>query len=504
MTMRSEDLVSSTVPAPAGSGAFGNAGWTPRLVLSVISILCLVEAVAFAYVGTTTALPKIIEHFHTTQAGWLLTAYALVGAASAPLFGKLADLHGKRRMMLIAIGLAAAGDILAAVAPAFWMMVLGQVLHGCVSACLYLGYSLMRDTYPRRIVPFGASVSMTGAGILSVGAPFLIGVLIDNFGFRSVYVFDLAWLVVMAVIVMATTPETSLRRRARLDIAGSVLLAGGLTLVLLGISMGDEWGWSSAGVLGSLVGGLVVLAVYVVLALRIREPVLDLRVLVRRTILFGVLAGGVAYGLNPMNQTLLALLSMTPQQLGQTYGLGFSATKYALITGPMSLGSVLAGLAVGLLVRRTGARLMMYAGLLLFVAGALFLMTQHDTYGKVLTGAVILGVGTGFSLAAMPNLIIAGAPAEQQGSMSSAGELSAGLIGAITPIVAFAIMTPSAISPVPGVLIYSDSGITTSLLVSACIAAATLVAEVLFLRPRAETPLEAGELAPAPERATPA
>ena len=489
--------MTSTTPAPVGSGSFGSAGWTPRLVLSLIALLCLVEAVAFTYVATITALPKIIEHFHTTQAGWLLTAYALVGAASAPLFGKLADLYGKRRLIMVALALGVVGDILAATAPAFWVMVLGQLVHGFVSACMFLGYSLMRDVYPKKVVQFGASVSITGAGILSIGAPFFIGVLIDQFGFRSVYVFDLVWVVVMGVIILATTPETSLRRPARIDVVGALLLAAGMTLVLLPISMGQQWGWGSFSVIGMLVAGAVLLVVYVLIALRVVEPVLNLRVLVRRSILFGVLGGGIAYGLSPMNQTLLALLAMTPRTLGGTYGLGFSATEFALLTGPLALGSVASGMAVGMLVRRTDPRLMMYVGLVLYAVGALFLMVEHDTFGKLLAGALVLGVGTGFALGAMPNLMIQATPAAEQGSMSSAVELSAGLIGAITPIVAFAIMTPSATSPVPGVLIYGDAGISTSLLVSALIAAATLVIGVVFLRPRRGAAVEDVQPAPA-------
>ncbi|WP_166462899.1 MFS transporter [Amycolatopsis acidicola] len=496
--------MSSTSSSPAAGSPFGSAGWTPRLVLSLIAILCLVEAVAFAYVGTTTALPQIIEHFQTTQAGWLLTAYALVGAASAPLFGKLADLYGKRRLVLVSLGLAVVGDALAAIAPAFWVMVLGQVLHGFISACMFLGYSLMRDVYPKKLVPFSASLSITGAGILSIGAPFLIGYLIDHFGFRSVYVFDLCWVVVMGAVIVLTTPESPLRRPARVDIVGAVLLAAGLTSILLGVSKGQEWGWGSGRIIGLFVLGLVLLGVYVFFALRIREPILNLRLLVRRTILFAVLTGGVAYGLNPLNQTLLALMAQTPRQLGGTYGLGYSASRYALITGPLALASVLCAVAVGLLIQRTGGRIMMYIGLGLSTVGAAFLTFQHDTFGGLLTGALILGAGTGFALAAMPNLIIVGSPAAEQGSMSSAGELSAGLIGAATPIIAFAIMTPSAMSPLPGVLIYSDSGVTTSLVVSACIALGTLLIGALFLRARGREGTEEREFTPVQEGAAPA
>ena len=487
-----------TSPAPAP------AGWTPRLLLSFLSILCIVESVGFSFVASSTALPSIIQHFQTTQGGWVLTAFALVGAASAPLFGKLGDLYGKRQALLIALGLAAAGDVLAAVAPELWMLVLGQVLHGCVAATLFLGYSLMRDVYPEKIVPFAASVSITGAGVLSIGAPFLIGALIDRYGFRSVYVFDLAWIVVMGLILLLTTPESSLRSRAKIDLTGTVLIAVGLAALLLGISKGSAWGWSSGRVVGLLVAGAVLLVVYILFSLRVAEPVLNLRAVVRPAILFAVLCGGVAYGLSPMNQTLMALLAMTPHELGGSYGLGMTASQYALLTAPLSLFSVCAGIAVGVLTRRIGARVPMCVGLALYGVGALYLMFQHAVFWQLLVGSVVLGTATGLCLAAMPNLIIASAPASEQASMASAGELSAGLIGAITPIVAFAIMTPGAKSPAPGVLIYSNAGITTSFLVSACIAAATLLIGAMLLRARNGRPDATLEPVPSEQDVLPA
>ncbi|MEU1162855.1 MFS transporter, partial [Streptomyces sp. NPDC005921] len=153
-------------------------------------MLCLVESAAFANIATTTAVPRIIGHFNTTQGGWLVTVTTLAGAASSPLFGKLADLYGKRRMILVVLVLACLGEIVAATAPVFGVMIVGHVLLGALTALLFLCYSLIRDVYPKRLVPFAASVSVTGMGLLLVGAPFLIGVLIDHFGFRSVYVFN--------------------------------------------------------------------------------------------------------------------------------------------------------------------------------------------------------------------------------------------------------------------------------------------------------------------------
>jgi MFS family permease len=487
-----------SLPADPARGT----GWTPRLVISLFSMLCLVEAVAFAYVGTTTALPSIIAEFQTTQAGWLLTAFALVGSVSAPLLGKLADLYGKRRIMLVSIGIAVLGDLLAALAPQFWVMVVGQALHGCISACIFLGYSLMRDVYPPRLVPFTASVSITGSGVLTVFAPFVIGALIDNYGFRSLYVFDLVFILVMAAVIVATTPETPVRRAARLDVLGAVLLAAGLSTVLLAVSEGSSWGWLSAPVLGLLAIGTVLLVVYVVTALRRTDPILDLRVLARRAALIGVVTGGVAYGLNPMTQTLMALLARTPREVGGDYGLGLTASQYAWISAPLSVGSVLSGICVGLVVRRTGARMTMFVGLGLMGVGSLLVLVGHDALWQMIVASVVTGIGLGLALGSMPNLIMAGTPAHEQGSIASVGQLAAGFVGAVTPIIAFAILAPGAKSPAPGVLVYSGSAIGVALVVAAALAAVTILVGAVFLRPRpadrpVAAPIPAEDAAPA-------
>ena len=475
--------VTSTTPNLADAGP-GRSGWTPRLVVSLISLLCLVESAAWVNISTSTALPRIIDHFHTTHGGWLLTTGLLVGAAVSPLLGKLADLYGKRRMILAVVLVGIAGEIIGATAAAFWVLLVAQFLFGALTGLLFLCYSLIRDVYPKKLVPFAASVSVTGMGLLLIGAPFVIGALLDHFGFRSVYVFNLAWLAVWGTVAVLTTAETSVRHPSRIDALGALLLAGGFTLVLLPVSQGAQWGWGSARVIGLLIGGALLLDIYVVYSLRIREPVLNLRILMRRTVLLGVLGGGIGNGFAPVLTTMLALLAMTPRILGGTYGLGYSATKYAFLTAPFSFAGVAAGLAVGILVRRVGARLLLYVGLGATVVGALVLAFEHDTYEKIIVAVLILGIGFGFSVASMPNLIMAGTPVSEQGSVSSAGGLSAGVTGAIMSTVVFAILTPTAKSPVPGVVVYGDSGIKAALLTLAAVAFAALLVGVVFLRPR--------------------
>jgi MFS family permease len=251
--------LSPTTPAPADTNSLSSPGWTPRLIVSLVSLLCLVESSAFVNLSNSTALPRIIGHFHTTQGSWLLTIVLIVGAAISPLIGKLADLYGKRRMIIAIVLVAMVGEIVGATATAFWVLLVGAGLCAPLIGMLFLCYSLIRDVYPKRLVPFAASVSVTGIGLLLIGAPFVIGTLLDHFGFRSIYWFNLIWLAVWGTAAVLTTAETPVRRAARVDVLGALLLVSGLTLILLPVSEGAQWGWASARVIGMLTGGAVVL-----------------------------------------------------------------------------------------------------------------------------------------------------------------------------------------------------------------------------------------------------
>ena len=112
--------------------------WTPRLILSLFGIVLVVELLSLSYQMTSVSLPLIAGHFHTTQAAWLLTAFLLVGAVTAPLLGKLADIYGKRKLLLTTIALTAAGSLLSAVAPSYGLLIAGRALQGFLMPCMFL------------------------------------------------------------------------------------------------------------------------------------------------------------------------------------------------------------------------------------------------------------------------------------------------------------------------------------------------------------------------------
>lgn len=175
--------------------------WTPRLIFSLASIVLLLEMLAVSYMMISIALPQIVTHYGTTQGAWLLTSFLLVGAITCPLIGKLADTHGKRKLLLTAVGLSALGSLISAIAPTYAVLIAGRALTGLLVPCLFLSYSLIRDVFPARTVALAVSIATSGMGLIAIPAPFFTGWLIDNFGFRSIFWFFVAGLVILSVLI---------------------------------------------------------------------------------------------------------------------------------------------------------------------------------------------------------------------------------------------------------------------------------------------------------------
>ncbi|MER7692010.1 MFS transporter [Streptomyces sp. NPDC097610] len=471
-------------------------GWTLRLAASTVAMVMVVELVALSYTMTSTALPSVTRHFRTGQGGWLLTCYMLTGAVVSPLLGKLADLHGKRRVLLGAMAVAATGAAVSATAPAFGVLLAGRCLEGFAISGMFLTYSLMRDVYPPRTLPLAASISVTGIGAFGVGVPFLVGWLLDTFGFRGMYTFNVIVMVVLAVVIRFSTPETALRHRARVDYVGAVLLGGGLALVLVAVSKGQQWGWSSSSVIGLFAAGLAALTGFAAQVRRTAEPILDVALFTRRPILLAAVTGATAYGATVVPATILPILSLTPASAGHTYGLGMTAFAFAAIASPQAFAQVVGGVTVSRAVRRLAARWCMVAGLSLIAAAGLFLVFFHDTQGTVLTGAVCDGLGTGLAYGSVPNMVIAETPAEEQASIAGSVQVCQSGFASIVPVIMFAIMAGSSTVSPAGVL-YAEPGIRGALLLMTGLALGGVLLALTVLAPgRHRTARD--EVAPAP------
>ncbi|MET8050179.1 MFS transporter [Streptosporangium sp. NPDC005286] len=434
-------------------------GWTPRLVLSMVTMVMILEGTALGFSLVSTALPAITTHFKTDQGGWLLTGFILSGAVLCPLVGKLADIHGKRRMMIVCLLASTVGSVLATVAPTFGVLIAGRLLQGTVLPTMFLSYSLMRDVYPRRILPLASAVAMTGTGVFSIGVPFLIGWLLDNWGFRGLFAFDILWMAILTPLLLLTTPETPLRVPSRVDFLGAGMLGFGLGIGLLGISFGSTWGWGSVTTLGAFAVGLLLMAGFVMRSLNFSDPLVDLRIFTRRPILLAAVTAATAYGTTGLSGSMSPMIGLTPSEAGLGYGLGMTASEYAMISAPQSIAMVIMGVVVGKLLNRVGGATMMKIGLLLLLVGGLQLGFNHGSYLQVLIAALLLGAGTGLAYGSIPGMVIAGAPADKQGSIAGMVQVSYSGFSSTTPVILFVIMGQFAMRTPDGTVLYPESSI---------------------------------------------
>ncbi|MFC4374338.1 MFS transporter [Nocardia halotolerans] len=478
--------------------------WTPRLIFSLASIVLLLEMLAVSYMMISTALPSIAAHYQTTQGAWLLTSFLLVGAVTAPLIGKLADMYGKRKALLGCVTVAAAGSLLSAVAGSYAVLIAGRALTGLLIPCLFLSYSLIRDVFPAKTIALAVSIATSGMGLIAIPAPFLTGWLIDNHGFRSIFWFFVIGLTILGALILFSTAESEVRLSSRIDPIGALLLGGGIAGILIAVSFGPIWGWRDSSTLAYLAGGVALLVVWLVTARMIREPLIDLEVLGRRSVLLTTIAAGLCYGASGLFTILLPMMAMTPEVLGLGYGFGVTAEGFAIFQAPVGLMVVVGGVLVGVLVGRRAARPrpLMVGGMLLMALGFALTAAVHDSKPLLIIFAGLFGTGMGMSYAAIPNLLIEAVPPQLQATTASLVGVSQSVVPAILPVIAFTVMNNSYIAAIPpemtqGAVFYVERGFTIAFLIGAV--AALIGAVVAVALPRRIVQLSAPAEAAGPD-----
>lgn len=471
-----------------GTSTVDERGWTPRVIFSLVSIVLVLEVLSVSFMTVSMGLPAITAEFRTDQGAWLMTAFLLVGAVVAPLVGKLADMFGKRKLLVWCILLAIAGSLLSAVATSYAMMIAGRAVAGMLVPCLFLSYSLIRDVFPPKIVPLAVSISTAGMGLITVASPFLAGWLIDGYGWRSIFWFFVGTLSVLVVMILASTPESTVRLRSRMDFLGALLLGGGIAGILIAVSFGPTWGWAAPSTLAYLFVGIALVAAWYVSAKRVAEPLIRLEVLGRRSVLYTVIAAGAVYSAGGLYSTIMPMMAMTPEDYGLGYGFGVSAEGYALFQVPLGGMTMVGGIIVGTFYGRgVRPRTLLAAAMTICALGALLTALQHDNKATLFVFAGIVGLGMGLGYAAVPNQLIDAVPPEIQASTASLAGVVQSLTSAILTVIAFAVMNNSFVSALGsdvtgGAVVYADGGYIAAFLITAL--TALLGAVAAFAIPR--------------------
>src|ERR671934_2895755 len=218
-----------------------------------LAILTL-AGIAFALQQTMVipALPTLQRDLHTTTTWvtWVLTVFLLVASVATPIMGKLGDQYGKERLLVICLALFLAGSIGASAAWNIWALIGCRAVQGAGAAVFPLSYGIIRDEFPREKV--GVAIGLVSA-VFGIGGGFgivLSGLIVDNMSWRFLFIVGAVGIAAALVLVHRFVPESPIKMPSRVDYPGATLLSLGLIAMLLALTEGESWGWTSARILG--------------------------------------------------------------------------------------------------------------------------------------------------------------------------------------------------------------------------------------------------------------
>jgi EmrB/QacA subfamily drug resistance transporter len=436
-------------------------------------------ALAFALAQTTLipALGVLKTELDTDSSGvaWTLTGYLLAAAVFTPLFGRLGDMFGKRRFLVISLGFFTAGSVVAALGTSLGVVVAGRVLQGVGGGIFPLCFGIIRDEFPRERV--GQSIGLISATLgIGAGVGLVVGgLLVDHSSYHDIFWLSAVMSLLAAVAIELWIPESPVRRPGKVDVRGAAVLGVGLVLPMVGIARANVWGWGSARVIGLVVMGVAILAGWVVLQKRTPEPMADIATLRRPPVLMTnvatVLVGFGMFG----SYILIPQLAEAPESTG--YGFGLSATAAGVLMLPSALAMLVVGPISGILGARMGNKVPLALGGLVTAIGLLLMGAAHGSEWEILAFNTIASVGIGLAYAAMPNLIVDAVTPEQTGQATGFNAVVRSVGSSLGSQVTAAVLAGSVLASTS---LPSDSGYAVAFYISGAVALVAAVAAALI------------------------
>ncbi|MEV0469912.1 MFS transporter [Streptomyces prunicolor] len=448
----------------------------------------LVAVLAFA--GITDALtqalvfpivPRLPQYLNApaSDTAWTVTVILLCGAVSTPVMGRLGDMYGKRRMLLVNMGLLVAGSVICALSDSLTPMIIGRALQGLANGIIPLGVSILREETPVVRLPMATAVMLGSLGVgAAVGLP-TAALIADKVDWHLLFWIGGALAAVATLFVVRYVPESKVRTGGRVDITGTVGLATGLACLLLAVSKGEDWGWGDGTTLTLFAGAAIVLPLWGWFELRTPHPMVDLRTAARPQVLFTNLAA-VAIGF-----TLLAMQLVLPQVLqlpkATGYGLGTSLVVTGLVLAPQGLMLMAATPLSARVTRTKGPKFTLMLGSTVIGLGYLLSMVMMSEVWQLIVASCVVSVGTGLAYAALPTLIMGAVPLSETAAATSLNTLMRAIGNTVASAVAGMVIAHMTIG-FHGVELPSENGLRAVLAIGVAAAAASLAIAALIPR----------------------
>ncbi|WP_433338356.1 MFS transporter [Spirillospora sp. CA-294931] len=430
----------ATTAAPANTA---RAAQPPHAGLTLLALATAGMVVSVQQTLVIPLLPQLMRRFDAsvTAVTWVFTASLLAGAVATPLLSRFGDMYGKKKMILLAMGLLVAGSVVSAVSTSLPVLVAGRALQGTSSALVPLAIGMIRDVFPRERVTTAIGIVSATMGVGGSIGMIVTGLISRQTGSHAPVFWVAAGLGAAGLVLVGICAPTMDRRAGgRPDILGAAVLAAWLVCLLLGISQGNQWGWTSGGVLALFAAAAALCAAWVAIELKVREPLVRLALLVGPRSASANLAS-ILLGFSMFAAfTLISNFVQTSKdQAG--YGLSGSVLDVGLYMLPSTVTMLLFSSLAGRIAARIGPAYTLSLGSVFAGLSYVWLAVSNAHGYDMLAFSAIQGVGFGIAYAALGTLAVQHVPMDQSGIASGINSLVRTAGGSIAGAVTAAVLT---------------------------------------------------------------
>jgi MFS family permease len=396
--------------------------WKTLAILSLIATM-----VMYAETMLIPAIPDLIKDFHISygMSSWILTTYLIAGAIMTPITGKLSDIYGRKKILLIIMAIYVIGVSLGGFVTNIYEMLLVRIIQGIGMSMFPIAFGIIRELFPRNKLAIGqgiiSSMFATGAVIGLVSG----GHLIQNFGwqatFYSIIPVSIALLVIIARFIHVEEPhlltngkidESGNSSRNKIDIQGAITLTISVSAFLMALTMvenGDDS--NSFSMMGLVVIGIVYLVLFAIIEKRSTSPLVSMKILANKTILpANIMIMIVGMSMFMVFQTIPVLVR-SPSPLG----FGEDPLMTSNVQLPFAIVLLIFGPTSGFIVSKLGSTKPIILGSIISAIGFVSLYTNHSTEFLVSANLAILSTGLSLTNVGAMNVIMLTTPRKDIG-----------------------------------------------------------------------------------------
>jgi MFS family permease len=361
-------------------------------------------------------LPDVAKDLDVSlpNAQWSLTAALIAGAIAAPVLGRLGDGRHRRQSILGALMVVTLGGVIAGLADSLPLLIVGRVMQGTGLGLAPIAMAAARDhldgEHARRTI---ALLSVSGATGLGAGYP-ISGLIAEQFDLHAAFFFGAVLSAAALLAAFLEIPSNKGGPAVSLDVVGAVVGSIAVVALMIGIGQGHEWGWTSPATIACFVLAIAVGAGWVLHQLRIPSPLVDLSQLRHRAVLGADVSASLLGIALYMFLTVITEFVQTPSAEG--FGFDASTLVAGLCLVPFSVASLLGSRMMSATLRRFGSRTALAIGGLAITGAGVFFALVHGALWQACVMMGLLGIGFGFTFAAIPGLITRSVPAQEVGS----------------------------------------------------------------------------------------